>query len=93
MTYHQAHALRALGLLLADYVPTVGRGKTFLRVNRFFFTKTAIPRERKVQKLISRWEMNCLSEGYKQVFDHISLLRNFGCSFWYNAFLAKKNTF
>ena len=32
-----ARALRALGLLLEDGALTVGRGKTFWRVNRFFF--------------------------------------------------------
>ena len=32
-------ALRALGLLLADGAPTVGRGKTFWRVNRIFLRK------------------------------------------------------
>ena len=52
-TRYPARALRAIGLLLADYVPTVGRGKTFLRVNQLFFTKTAIPQERKVEKLES----------------------------------------
>ena len=29
ITNYPAHALRALGLLLADGAPTVGRGKTF----------------------------------------------------------------
>ena len=29
VSYHQARALRALGLLLADGTPTVGGGKTF----------------------------------------------------------------
>ena len=33
----RACALRALGLLLADSALTVGRGKDFWRVNRFFF--------------------------------------------------------
>ena len=47
----KACALRALGLLLADGAPTVGRGKTFWRVNRiFFFTKTAVTPEHKVEK-------------------------------------------
>ena len=32
-----ARALRALGLLLADGVPTVGLGKTFWCVGRFFY--------------------------------------------------------
>ena len=40
----------ALGLLLADGAPTVGRGKTFWRVNRIFFTKTALTLEQKVGK-------------------------------------------
>ena len=37
----RACALRALGLLLADGAPTVGRGKTFGAVNQVFFRKTA----------------------------------------------------
>ena len=45
----RACALRALGLLLADGAPTVGRGKTFWRVGQVFFKKTAITRERKVK--------------------------------------------
>ena len=42
-SYHRAlvtfssPALRALGLLLADVAPTVGRGKTFWRVGQAFF--------------------------------------------------------
>ena len=55
-------ALRGLGLLLADGALTVGRGKIFWRVNCFFFTKMAVTRERKVEKLLPRWEMNGLSE-------------------------------
>ena len=46
-----------------------GRGKTFWRANRIFFTKTVITQERKVEKSISRWEKNRLSEGYKWVVD------------------------
>ena len=47
-----ARAPRALGLLLADSVPTVGWGKTFWCVSRFFFTKTAVTQKRKVAKPI-----------------------------------------
>ena len=49
LLYYQAHArsaralracaLRALGLLLADGAPTVGRGKTFWQVSRIFLRK------------------------------------------------------
>ena len=46
-----AHALRPLGLLLADGVPTVGWGKTFWCVGGFFFTKTAVTQKRKVEKI------------------------------------------
>ena len=60
----RACALRALGLLLADGAPTVGRVKTFWRVNRFFFfTKTAVTPERKVEKSFPRSEINCHAEG------------------------------
>ena len=60
----RACALSALGLLLADSALTVGRGKTFWRVGQvFFFTKTAITRERKVKKLSPTWERNRLSKG------------------------------
>ena len=57
---------RALGLLLAlaDSALTVGSRKTFWRVRQvFFFTKMAITRERKGEKLSPTWEMNRLSEG------------------------------
>ena len=70
--YYPARAVRALGLLLADGAPTVGRGTTFGHVNRFFFfffTKTALTRERKVEKSFPSWEMNSLCEGYKQAVD------------------------
>ena len=67
--YYPARALRALGLLLADGTPTVGGGKTFWAVIQFLFTKTAVSRERKVEKSIPRWEMNGLSEGYKRAVD------------------------
>ena len=36
---YQARALRALGLLLADGAPTLGRGKTFWHVSRIFLRK------------------------------------------------------
>ena len=68
-TARRARTLRALGLFLADGAPTVGRGKTFWGVNRIFFTKTAVSRERKVGKSFPRWEMNGLSEGYKRAVD------------------------
>ena len=35
----------------------------------FFFTKTAVTPEQKVEKSIPRWEMNGLSEGYKWAVD------------------------
>ena len=35
----------------------------------FFFTKMAVTRERKVEKLLPRWEMNSLSEDYKRAID------------------------
>ena len=53
----------------ADGALTVGRGKTFWRVNLFFFTKTAVTQERKVKKSLPRWEMNGLSKGYKWAVD------------------------
>ena len=46
----RARALRALGLLLADGVPTVGLGKTFGRVGRVPPTKTGVTRKRKIVK-------------------------------------------
>ena len=36
--HYSAHALRALGLLLADSALTVGRGKAFWRIKQVFFT-------------------------------------------------------
>ena len=56
-------AMRALGLLLADGAPTVGRGKTFWRVSWIFFTETAVTPERKVEKWFPRWEINRHAEG------------------------------
>ena len=68
---YPVRALRAPGLLLADGAPTVrGEGEDFLTGQPgFFFTKTAVTREQKVGKLFPRWEMNGLSEGYKQAVD------------------------
>ena len=72
---------RALGLLLADGALTVGRGKIFWRVN-YSFTKMAVTRERKVEKLLPRWEMNGLSEGNKRADDqnwgHMAKIGFFG---------------
>ena len=50
--------LRALGLLLADGAPTVGRGEDFMMRWPGW--------NKKVKKSIPRWEMNRLSEGYKR---------------------------
>ena len=63
-----ACALRALGLLLADSAITKGeRGKTFWRVDCFFFMFfISITWERKVKKSLPAWDKNRLSEGYKQ---------------------------
>ena len=60
---YQAHALRALGLLLADGTPTVGGGKIFLTGQPDFFTETAVILERKVKKWFLRWEINRHAEG------------------------------
>ena len=50
--------------------PHSGKGEDFLtRQPFFFFTKMAVTREGKVEKLLPRWEMNGLSEGYKQAVD------------------------
>ena len=54
---------------MADGAPTVGRRKTFWRVDQVFFTKTAITRERKVEKSLPIWEMNRLSESYQRAVD------------------------
>ena len=57
-------SLRALWLLLEDGAPS-GEGEEFLmRRPSYFFTKTAITRKRKVEKLIPRCKMDPLSEGY-----------------------------
>ena len=59
----------ALGLLLADGAHS-GEEEDFLaRRPSFFFTKTAITRERKVEKSLPIWEMNLLSEGYQRAVD------------------------
>ena len=64
-------SLRALGLLLAGSASTVqwGGGRLFDASANFFFTKTAITRKQKEEKLILRWEMNRLSEGYKRTIE------------------------
>ena len=46
-----AHALRPLGLLLADGVPTVGWGKTFWCIGRFFFYENGRNSETKSRKI------------------------------------------
>ena len=74
--YYPAQALRALGLLQADGALTVGWGKTFWRVGRFFyFMKTTVTRTRKVDKSIPRCEMDCLSKGYKDFWPKINTFR------------------
>ena len=69
--HNPAHALKALGLLLADGAPTVGGGRLFDASAVFFFTETAVTRKRKVEKLIPRYEMDRRSEGYKRAGDKI----------------------
>ena len=49
--------------------PHSGRGEDFLTGQLNFFMKTAVTPERKVEKSISRWEMNRHAEGYKWVID------------------------
>ena len=51
--------------------PHSGVGKTFWRVDRFFFTKTTVTRKRKVEKSIPKCEMDRLSGGYKRARDKI----------------------
>ena len=63
LSYYQARALRALGLLLADGAPTVGGGEDFLSRQPNFFTETAVTPERKVEKSFPRWEINRHAEG------------------------------
>ena len=60
--YYPARALRALGLLLADSAPTVGR-EDFLTGQLNFFTETAVTPERKVEKSFPRLEINRHAEG------------------------------
>ena len=50
--------------------PQWGGGRLFDYSTAFLY-ETAITRERKVEKSISRWEMNLLSEGYKRNVDKI----------------------
>ena len=49
--------------------PQWGGGRLFGASTKFFFTKTAITRERKVEKSLPIWEMNLLSEGYQRAVD------------------------
>ena len=65
--FYPACALRALELLLADS----GVGEDFVARQPFFFMKTAVTRKRKVENSIPRWEMDCLSAGYKRAIDKI----------------------
>ena len=51
--------------------PHSGVGKTFWRVDQVFFRKTTVTQKQKVEKLIPRCEMNCLSKGYKLAIDKI----------------------
>ena len=67
---YPARALRALGLLLADGAPTVRGGRFFDGSTVFFFfTKTAVTWEWKVEKSFLKWEMNGLTKSYKQAVD------------------------
>ena len=68
---YPAHTLRALRLLPADGAPTVGWGKTFWRVGRFFFTKTALTRKQKVKKSIRRCQIDRLAEDFNWTTDEI----------------------
>ena len=80
----RAESARAVttAITVADGALTVGRGKTFWHVNRFFFMKTAVTLERKVENSFPRWEMNGLSKGYKRAFDqnwgHMANIKFFG---------------
>ena len=40
-----------------------GRGEDFLTGQPYFFTETAVTPERKVEKSVPRWEINCHVEG------------------------------
>ena len=51
--------------------PQSGEGEDFLTGQLDFSTKTAVTTERRVEKLIPRWEVNRLSEGYKRVVNKI----------------------
>ena len=46
-----------------------GRKEERAHSTLYFFTKTVVTPEQKVEKLIPRWEMNGHSEGYKRVID------------------------
>ena len=51
--------------------PHSGEGEDFLTRRPSFFYEYGLTRKRKVEKLIPRWEMNRLSEGYEQAVDKI----------------------
>ena len=80
----QDQKILGLGLLLADGALTMqwGGGRLFDTSTSFISTKTALTRERKVEKSLPRWEMNCLSKGYKQAVDqnwgHMAKIGFFG---------------
>ena len=64
-------------------VPPQWEGEDFLTGQPcFLFTKTAVTRERKVEKWLPRWEMNGLSGGYERAFDqnwdHMAKIGFFG---------------
>ena len=58
----RACALRALGLLLADGAPTVGRGKTFWQVSRIFYGNSCNS-GMESRKIVPRWEINRHAKG------------------------------
>ena len=59
-----------------------GGGRLFDASTGFFFMKTAVTRERKVEKSLPKWEMTGLSKGYKRAVDqnwgHIANIGFFG---------------
>ena len=97
--------LRALWLLLADSALTVGRGKTFWCVNRFFFFyENRCHSGTESRKMAPKVGRSGLSEGYKRVIDQnwgrMAKIKN-SClfpnkfqslkKFWLKPFFGQKN--
>ena len=61
--FKPARGLRAESSRICTVESHSGKGEDFLTGQLIFFTETAVTPERKVEKSILRWKINCHAEG------------------------------